>query len=121
MLFLATLFRAEKLVNKLREECQMLQAENEIVIGKLQAVVESHSECLKKSQHVFEDHDQIIQKMLKDSVNREEVFEDNNHQMKFAQESLEKQTNKKFYDLEDKVCTNVCDRFFGILRLTEKH
>ena len=95
--------RAEKLCDKLREECQMLQAENEIVMGKLQAVVESHSECLKKSQHVFEDHDDTIHKMLNESVHREEIFEDKNHQMKYAQESLEKQTNKKFNDLESKV------------------
>ena len=114
--------RAEKLVNRLREECQMLQGdiisvhqeyrclfcdegENEIVMSKLQAVVESHSECLKKSQAVFEDQEETIHTILNDSVKKNEIFEDNSYKMKYAQESLEKQTNKKFQDLENKVRT----------------
>lgn len=115
--------RAEKLVNRLREECQMLQGEafcfsrrrsfsvflfsgeNEIVMSKLQAVVESHSECLKKSQAVFEEQEETIHTILNDSVKKNEIFEDNSYKMKYAQDSLEKQTNKKFQDLENKVRT----------------
>ena len=97
--------RAEKLCGVAREEAQLLHAETEIVLAKLQAVVESHSECLKKSQNVFEDHDDIIHNILNDSVKKNEIFEDTNYKMKYAQESLEKQTNKKFEDLENKVRT----------------
>ena len=95
--------RAEKLSSRLVEECGMVQAENEIVMSKLQAVVESHGQCLKKSQDVFEEHDHQIHQILNDSVKKDEIFEDKNYQIKYAQESLEKQTNKKFDDLESKV------------------
>ena len=81
------------------------EGENEIVMSKLQAVVESHSECLKKSQAVFEDQEETIHTILNDSVKKNEIFEDNSYKMKYAQESLEKQTNKKFQDLENKVRT----------------
>ena len=74
-------------------------------MSKLQAVVESHSECLKKSQAVFEDQEETIHTILNDSVKKNEIFEDNSYKMKYAQESLEKQTNKKFQDLENKVRT----------------
>ena len=76
----------------LREEVDTVQGETEVMVGRLQAALESHSECLKKSQEVFEDHDDLIQGMLRDSVNRTEIFEDKNHQMKSAQQSLEKKT-----------------------------
>ena len=75
------------------------------MMSKLQAVVESHSECLKKSQAVFEDQEETIHTILNDSVKKNEIFEDNSYKMKYAQESLEKQTNKKFQDLENKVRT----------------
>ena len=81
------------------------KGENEIVMSKLQAVVESHSECLKKSQAVFEDQEETIHTILNDSVKKNEIFEDNSYKMKYPQESLEKQTNKKFQDLENKVRT----------------
>ena len=69
------------------------------------SVVESHSECLKKSQDVFEDQEETIITILNDSVKKNEIFEDTNYKMKYAQDSLEKQTNKKFEDLENKVRT----------------
>ena len=50
---------AETLFQSVREEALQLHNEDEIMIGKLEAVVESHSECLKKSRNVFEDHDEL--------------------------------------------------------------
>ena len=75
------------------------------MMSKLQAVVESHSECLKKSQAVFEEQEDTIHTILNDSVKKNEIFEDNSYKMKYAQDSLEKQTNRKFQDLENKVRT----------------
>ena len=83
----------------------IFSGENEIVMSKLQAVVERHSECLKKSQAVFEEQEETIHTILNDSVKKNEIFEDNSYKMKYAQDSLEKQTNKKFQDLENKVRT----------------
>ena len=88
---------------RVREEVEAGQGETEVMVGRLQAALESPSECLKKSQEVFEDHDDLIQGMLRDSVKRTEIFEDKNHQIKSAQKSLEKKTNDKFSDLESKV------------------
>ena len=72
---------------------ETVQGETEVMVGRLQAALESH----------FEDHDDLIQGMLRDSVKRTEIFEDKNHEIKSAQQSLEKKTNDKFSDLESKV------------------
>ena len=87
----------------MREEVESVQGETDLMVGRLQAALESHSQCLKKSQEVFEDHDSLIQGILRESVSRNEIFEDKNDQIKSAQESLEKKTNNKFADLESKV------------------
>lgn len=91
---------------------ELVQGETELMMGRLQVGLESHSECLKKSQEVFEDHDNLIQGILKESVKRNEIFEDKNSQMRFAQDSLEKKTNNKFNDMENKVIS--CDVIFNI-------
>ena len=97
-----------------REELETVQGETEVMVGRLQAALESHSECLKKSQEVFEDHDDLIQGMLRDSVKRTEIFEDKNHQMKSAQQSLEKKTNDKFSELESKVVNSLSCRLLAL-------
>ena len=81
----------------------LVQGETELTVARLQAGLESHSECLKRSQEVFEDHDDLIRGILKESVKRNEIFEDKNHLIQSAQESLEKKTNNKFSELESKV------------------
>ena len=98
----------------MREEVEAVQGETEVMVGRLQAALESHSECLKKSQEVFEDHDDLIQGMLRDSVKRTEIFEDKNHQMKSAQQSLEKKTNDKFSELESKVVNTMSCRLLAL-------
>ena len=94
---------SDKVAQHTREEALHLQSENEIIIGKLEAVVESHSECLKKSKNVFEDHDDTINHIVKDSQKKYEFFENSDFQMRDAQERLEEKTNKQFEDIETKV------------------
>ena len=90
---------------QVRQEGALVQTENEVLLGKLQAVVESHSECLKKSQRVFEDHDAAIHDMLSEAVKKDEIFEDQNYQIKDSQVSLERRTNTKIENLDSKVRT----------------
>ena len=92
-------------VLQVRQEGALVQTENEVLLGKLQAVVESHSECLKKSQRVFEDHDAAIHDMLSEAVKKDEIFEDQNYQIKDSQVSLERRTNTKIENLDSKVRT----------------
>lgn len=94
---------SDKTSQHIREESLHLQSENEILIGKLEAVVESHSECLKKSKNVFEDHDDSINNIVKDSMKRYEDFEDNAYHIRDTQEKLEEKTSKQFEDIETKV------------------
>ena len=68
----------------MREEVEVVQGETEVMVGRLQVGLESHSECLKRSQEVFKDHDNLIQGILMESVKRIK-----NYQMKSAQESLD--------------------------------
>ena len=94
---------ANRICEQLRQESLLMQNENEILIGKLQAVVESHSECLKKCEKVFEDQEESIHNVVKDSVKKYEYFEDNDIQIKDTQDKLEEKSNKKFEDIESKV------------------
>ena len=68
----------------MREEAEVVQGETEAMVERLQVGLESYSECLKRSQEVFKDHDNLIQGILKESVKRIK-----NYQMKSAQESLD--------------------------------
>ena len=106
------LHRLDLTCQRVRQEVDLVQGETDLMVGRLQVGLESHSECLKKSQEVFEDHDNLIQGILKESVKRNEIFEDKNSQMRFAQDSLEKKTNNKFDDMENKVIS--CDVSFYI-------
>ena len=83
---------SDKTCQHIREESLHLQSENEILIGKLEAVVESHSECLKKSKNVFEDHDESINNIVKDSLRNYEHFENNDLQIRDTQDRLEEKS-----------------------------
>ena len=59
--------------------------------------------CLKKSQQVFDDHEDIIRNIIKYTGEKFEVFEENNNKLEKSNFSLDDKIDKKMENLEEKV------------------
>jgi len=67
---------AERKCSNLRLESLHRHNDHEVLLGKLQAVVESHSKCLKNSEKVFEDHQDSIHNIAAFANKKFEAFEE---------------------------------------------
>ena len=101
---------ANKKIHAIEEEaerkCKILRQrhnEHDILIGKIQAIIESHAKCLRRSQQVFEDHEDIIKNIIKYTGEKFEVFEETNNKLEKSNFSLDDKIDKKMENLEEKV------------------
>ena len=103
-------FAASKKIQEIEEEadrkCTILRQrhnEHDILIGKIQAITESHSKCLMNSEKVFEDHEEMIRNIIRYTGEKFEVFEENTNKLEKCNFSLDDKIDKKMENLEEKV------------------
>ena len=100
------MIRIKEIQEKAERKCNILRErhnEHEILLGKLLAMSENHSKCLKNSEKIFDEHDDMIRNIVKYTGEKLEDFEMSANKIKENNISLDNKIEGKLKNLDDKV------------------
>ena len=98
--------RIKEIQEEAERKCKILRErhnEHEILLGKLLAMIDSHSKRLKNSEKVFDEHDDMIRNIVQYTGERFEDFEMNANKIKENNISLDNKIEGKLKNLDDEV------------------
>ena len=98
--------KIKEIQDEAERKCKILRErhnEHEILLGKLLAMIDSHSKCLKKCEKVFDEHDDMIRNIVKYTGEKFEDFEMNANSIKENNVSLDHKIERKLVKLEEKI------------------
>ena len=98
--------KIKEIQDEAERKCKILRErhnEHEILLGKLLAMIDSHSKCLKNCEKVFDEHDDMIRNIVKYTGEKFEDFEMNANSIKENNVSLDNKIERKLVKLEEKI------------------
>ena len=87
-------------------KCKILREshnEHEILLGKLMAMIDSHSKSLKNCQKSFEDHEDMLRNIVRYTGEKFEDFEMNANKIKENNVTLDNKIANKLVKIEDQI------------------
>ena len=103
---LAASTKIREIQEEAERKCKILRerhSEHEILLGKLLAMIDSHSKCLKDCERVFDEHDDMIRNIVKYTGEKFEDFENNANRIQENNISLDSKIENKVKNLEEKI------------------
>ena len=99
-------FRIREIQEEAERKCKILRErhnEHEILLGKLLAMIDNHSKCLKNCEKMFDEHDDMIRNIVQYTGEKFEDFEMNANRIKENNISLDNKIEGKLKSIEEQV------------------